>query len=138
MAKLTPPHRRATRRAARPPGKVLNELLEHKLIREVSYEKYRDKVRDVYDGPQGAMLAACSLLSLHTPLGDRLFRERQFDLAGAEHILDVGSGAGQIARHVLKYADAEAELTCSDLSHEMLSPAGSDSRARVPVTSCPT
>ena len=120
MTKLTPPPRRAPHRTGRPPGKVINELLEHKLIREVSYEKYRDKVRDVYDGPKGAMLAACSMMSLHTPLGDRLFRERRFDLAGARHILDVGSGAGQLAKHVLKYADREAELTCSDLSHEML------------------
>lgn len=95
-------------------------MLEHKLIREVSYEAYRDKVRGVYDGPKGAMLATCSLLSLHTPLGDRLLRERKFDLRGSRRILDVGSGAGQIAKHVLKYADAEAELTCSDLSHEML------------------
>jgi ubiquinone/menaquinone biosynthesis C-methylase UbiE len=34
--------------------------------------------------------------------------------------LDVGSGAGQLTRHVLKYADAEAHVTCFDLSHEML------------------
>ena len=88
--------------------------------RGVSYEAFRDKVRHVYDGPQGALLATCSLISLHAPLGDRLFRERKFDLRGARKILDVGSGAGQIARHVVKYADPEAELTCFDLSHEML------------------
>jgi ubiquinone/menaquinone biosynthesis C-methylase UbiE len=82
--------------------------------------EYREKVRDVYDGPQGALLAACSMISLHTPLGARLFRERKFDLRGARSILDVGSGAGQIAKHLLQYADAEAEITCFDLSHEML------------------
>ena len=37
--------------------KVLNRLLEHRLIKRVSFEEYREKVRDVYDGPQGAMLA---------------------------------------------------------------------------------
>ena len=74
--------------------KVLNRILEHPLIRRVSFEEYREKVRHVYDGPQGAMLAACSLLSLHTTLGERLFRERKFDLRGARNILDVGSGAG--------------------------------------------
>ena len=100
--------------------KVFNRIVEHRLIKEVSYEKYRDKVRDVYDGPQGAILATCSLLSLHTPLGDRMFRERQFDLRGAKRILDVGSGAGQLAKHVLKYADPGADVTCFDLSHEML------------------
>ncbi len=100
--------------------KLLVRLLENNLIRRVSFEEYREKVRDVYDGPQGAMLAYCSLLSLHTMLGERLFKERKFDLRGVRNILDVGSGAGQIAKHLLKYADAEAELSCFDLSHEML------------------
>jgi len=100
--------------------KVFNRLLEYRGIGRISYEEYREKVRDVYDGPQGAILAACSLLSLHTVLGDRLLRTRKFDLHGARRILDVGSGAGQIAKHLLKYADPEAELTCFDLSPEML------------------
>ena len=100
--------------------KVVNRLIENRLIEEVSFEKYRDKVRGVYGGPQGAFLAACSLLSLHSPLGDRLFRTKRFDLRGAKRILDVGSGAGQIAKHIIKYADPDAELTCFDLSHEML------------------
>jgi ubiquinone/menaquinone biosynthesis C-methylase UbiE len=99
---------------------VLNRLLENRLIRRVSFEEYQEKVRDVYDGPQGALLAACSLISLHTPLGARLFRERKFDLSGCRHILDIGSGAGQIAKHLIQYSDPEAEITCFDLSHEML------------------
>ncbi len=100
--------------------KVLNRLLEHPLIRRVSLQEYQRKVRHVYDGPQGALLAACSLLSLHTTLGERLFRSRRFDLRGARSILDVGSGAGQLVRHVLKYADPESRIICFDLSHEML------------------
>jgi ubiquinone/menaquinone biosynthesis C-methylase UbiE len=99
---------------------VLNRLLENRLIRRVSFEEYQEKVRDVYDGPQGALLATCSLLSLHTPLGARLFREREFDLRSCRRILDIGSGAGQIAKHLIRYADPEAEITCFDLSHEML------------------
>jgi ubiquinone/menaquinone biosynthesis C-methylase UbiE len=100
--------------------KVINQILEDRLISKVSYEEYREKVRDVYSGPQGAMLATCSFLSLHTLLGDRLLKERKFDLRSARRILDVGSGAGQIARHLLKYADPHAQITCFDLSHEML------------------
>jgi ubiquinone/menaquinone biosynthesis C-methylase UbiE len=100
--------------------KVFNRLLEHRLIGRVSFEEYRRKVQHVYDGPQGAILAACSLMSLHTPLGERLFRTRKFDLRGATSILDVGSGAGQLAHHVLKYADPGSRITCFDLSHEML------------------
>jgi ubiquinone/menaquinone biosynthesis C-methylase UbiE len=60
------------------------------------------------------------MLSLHTPLGERMFRTRRFDLSGCRNILDVGSGAGQIARHLVKYSDDEASITCFDLSPEML------------------
>jgi len=112
--------RRRVANSKEPRKPVLNRLLEHRLIRRVSFEEYREKVRDVYDGPQGAMLATCSMLSLHTALGARLFRGRKFDLRGTRHILDVGSGAGQIARHLIKYADKDAEIICFDLSHEML------------------
>ncbi len=118
------------RRTSRPRGRfsssgehrkpVLNRILEHRLIGRVSYDEYRAKVRDVYDGPQGAMLAACSMISLHTAMGARLFRERKFELHGLRHILDVGSGAGQLAKHLIQFADPDAEITCSDLSPEML------------------
>jgi ubiquinone/menaquinone biosynthesis C-methylase UbiE len=100
---------------------VINRLLEDKLIQRVSFDEYRAKVRDVYAGPKGAILATCSMLSLHKPLGERLFRERKFDLRGCREILDVGSGAGQIAGHLIKYSDPQAQLTCFDLSPEMLS-----------------
>jgi ubiquinone/menaquinone biosynthesis C-methylase UbiE len=119
-------HRRVSRARKRAPGSgerpkpVFNRLLENRLIGRVSLAEYQEKVRDVYGGPQGALLATCSLLSLHSPLGARLFRERKFDLRGARRILDVGSGAGQIAKHLIKYAEPEAEITCFDLSHEML------------------
>jgi ubiquinone/menaquinone biosynthesis C-methylase UbiE len=99
---------------------MFNRIMEHRLIGKVSFEQYKEKVRDVYDGPQGALLATCSLLSLHTPLGARMFRERKFDLHGARSILDVGSGAGQLAKHLIKYSDPGADITCFDLSYEML------------------
>ncbi len=99
---------------------MINRLLENQLIGRVSFEEYREKVRDVYDGPQGALLATCSMLSLHSSLGARLFREKKFDLCGVRRILDVGSGAGQIAKHLIKYAAPTADITCFDLSHEML------------------
>lgn len=116
----------------RPKKKTFNRLVENNLIREVSYEQYRDKVRDVYAGPKGALLATCSVLSLHVPLGERLLRNRKFDLRGAREILDVGSGAGQIAGHLLKYADPEARITCLDLSSEMLRRARNRLRSSAP------
>lgn len=105
----------------RPPRrKRLSRLVENKLINKLSYTEYRTKVRRQYDGPKGAILPAASLFSLHVPLGERLLKQRKFDLRGARRILDVGSGAGQIAAHLLKYADQQADITCVDLSLEML------------------
>ncbi len=100
--------------------KVLNRLVETKVWEKVSYSEYRDQVRRVYAGPKGALLWACSFVSLHSPLGDRLFRQRRFDLSGRKSILDVGSGAGQIVKHLLKYADHDATITGMDISSEML------------------
>src|SRR5688572_7492910 len=99
--------RRKSAESPRRSRKVVNRLVENDLISRVSYDEYRDKVRDVYAGPKGALLAACSALSLHSPMGERLLRERRFDLAGVRNILDVGSGAGQITKHLLKYAPSD-------------------------------
>lgn len=101
-------------------GRKILKLVENDLINRVTYEQYREKVRDVYGGPQGALLATASYLSMHVQFGDRLLRQRRFDLRGVRNILDVGSGAGQIAQHLLKYADPETKITCCDLSPEML------------------
>jgi len=126
------PQRRLRKKAQRGRRKAINRLIENDLIRRVSYEEYRDKVRNVYGGPKGAMLATCSMISLHVPLGERLFRERKFDLRGLRQILDVGSGAGQIAKHLIKYADHDARVTCFDLSPEMLLRARQRFKTRVP------
>jgi ubiquinone/menaquinone biosynthesis C-methylase UbiE len=120
MALKNLPKRRTQRTKKDRPRKVLNQIVEDSLIRRVSFQEYQNKVRTVYDGPQGAWLAACSFLSLHVPLGDRLFRERKFDLRGAKRILDVGCGAGQISKHLIKYADPDASITCFDLSRGMV------------------
>ncbi|MAT70597.1 MAG: hypothetical protein CMJ58_13850 [Planctomycetaceae bacterium] len=117
---LEPRRRRRQNRRDGQRIKPLNRLIENDLIRKVSPDEYRSKVKRVYGGPKGAFLSTCSMLSLHIPLGERIFRSRKFDLAGARSILDVGSGAGQIAGHLLKYSDPEAQLTCTDLSHQML------------------
>lgn len=99
---------------------LLNRIVENDLIRRVDPDEYRDRVKHVYGGPQGALLSTASMLSLHVPLGKRMFRTRKFDLRGMKSILDVGSGAGQIAGHLLQYADPDAEITCIDLSQQML------------------
>lgn len=100
--------------------RIVRRIVENNLIRKVSFDDYRVRVRDVYDGPRGAILATASMLSLHLPLGERILKQREFDLRGFSRILDVGSGAGQLAQHVVKYCDADAKIVCCDLSCEML------------------
>jgi ubiquinone/menaquinone biosynthesis C-methylase UbiE len=99
---------------------ALNRVVENDFIRRVSFDEYRAKIQDVYGGPRGALLSTASMLSLHVPLVKRLIRTRRFDLRGMRSILDVGSGAGQIAQHLLEFADPHAQITCIDLSQRML------------------
>lgn len=100
--------------------RVLSRLVEFKGMRRVSLTKYRNRVRRLYDGPRGAVLALGSLLSLHEPLVGRLFRAGRFDLTGVRSILDVGSGAGQILRHLIRRTGTDVKLIAFDLSPGML------------------
>ena len=77
-------------------------------------------VRGIYAGLGGAALKTLSVLSLHVPLSERWFRDRTFDLCGAKRILDAGCGAGQLTRHLARYADPDASITACDFSVEML------------------
>lgn len=120
QSSIAPPPAPPTREKRKQKKNLLNRLIERDTIQKTDFSEYQDDIRSQYDGPRGAMLAFCSLVSLHTVLGDRIFRRRQFDLRGATNILDVGSGAGQLAQHLVKYTDQEANIVCSDLSHRML------------------
>lgn len=99
---------------------AFNKIVENDLIHRVSADEYREKVKDVYDGRKGALLATASKVSMHMQFGRRMMRTRKFDLRGLKSILDVGSGAGQIAGHLLEFADRDAQITCTDLSSQML------------------
>ncbi len=81
---------------------------------------YRDRVQSLYDGPRGAGLAIASLVSMHSPLVGRMFRRGQFDVTQAQAILDIGSGAGQIIKHLVRCAPAGAHIVGIDISHQML------------------
>ena len=71
-------------------------------------------------GPRGRSWPRAACFRCTSRWASDLLRARKFDLRGARHILDVGSGAGQIAGHLIKYADPQAQITCLDLSPEML------------------
>jgi SAM-dependent methyltransferase len=81
---------------------------------------YRDRVKSLYDGPKGAGLAIASLVSMHAPLVGRMFRRRDFDVTSAQSILDIGSGAGQIIKHLVRFAPENARIVGIDISHQML------------------
>lgn len=99
---------------------LLKRTVENDLIDRVSADEYKNRIKDVYGGPQGALLATASRISGHIQLGKRLIGSRQFDVRGMRSILDIGSGAGQLAGHLLKYSDRDARITCIDLSQNML------------------
>lgn len=100
--------------------KIFHRIVENQDIRRSSHEEHRERVLKRYGGPQGALLAVASTVSGHIAAGDRLLRERKFDLRGMKTILDIGSGAGQLVRPILKYADPDAEVVGCDLSYNML------------------
>lgn len=99
---------------------AFHRIVEFQGIRRLSLRQYRDHVRDLYDGPKGAMLEVASILSLHIPLMGHVLKSRKFDVTKHHRILDVGAGAGQIMRHLLRLTPPDAELVAFDLSHKML------------------
>lgn len=102
------------------PKRRLRRFVEFKGIRSLSFGQYRDHVRQLYDGPAGAVLALASSVSLHEPLVGHIFRTRKFDVAPFQSVLDIGSGAGQILGHLLKQTSPGTRLVACDLSHQML------------------
>jgi len=109
-----PPQNHRQRRQA------VKKLVEFKGLHRLSLPQYRDHVRQLYDGPAGAVLALGSLISLHEPLVGQLFKTRTFDVSHCRNILDIGSGAGQILGHLLKQTHPDAQLIGFDLSAQML------------------
>ena len=80
----------------------------------------RRQIDQVYGGTQGALLVVASALSGNSGAADRILRDRHFDLRGLQTVLDVGSGAGQLASPLLRYADPATEITCVDISTAMI------------------
>ena len=113
--------------------KPLKKFVEFKGIRKTALPNYQDRIRKLYDGPAGAVLAIGSFLSLHEPLVGRMIKKGTFDVTRFQNILDVGSGAGQILGHLLKTTEAETRLVAFDLSHQMLRRARSRVKSNRPV-----
>jgi len=108
-------------------------LLEFRGIRKWGLEQYRRQVRKIYDGPAGQMLPLGSILSLHEPLAGHLLRTKKFDISRFHDILDVGSGAGQLLRHILRFAQPDARIVGCDLSTQMLRRAQRRLRSSRPI-----
>jgi ubiquinone/menaquinone biosynthesis C-methylase UbiE len=89
-------------------------------MKTLSLQKYQERVKSLYDGPAGAVLAAASLVSLHLPLMSRMFRVRKFDVSNVRSVLDIGSGAGQILGQLVRFVPKDACVVGCDISHQML------------------
>lgn len=112
---------------------AIRQLVEFQGIRKLSLPQYRNHVRQLYDGPAGAVLALASLVSLHEPLVGHILRSRKFDVSTRRSVLDIGSGAGQILGHLLKETRPDATLVAYDLSHQMLCRARARIKSERPV-----
>jgi ubiquinone/menaquinone biosynthesis C-methylase UbiE len=131
---MNEPAMKTSRRKTRVRSKeAFRRLVEFKGIRRLTLPQYRERVREQYDGPAGAVLALGSLISLHEPLVGHMLRARKFDVTNRRSILDVGSGAGQILGHLLRVAKPEAHLVAYDLSQQMLRRARNRVRSDRPI-----
>lgn len=103
-----------------PKRSMFHRLVEFSGIHRWNMKAYRDHVRDHYDGPAGAMLHLASIVSLHEPLVGRLLKTKKFDVSARKSILDIGSGAGQILKHLIQITPHDTRLVAIDLSTQML------------------
>jgi SAM-dependent methyltransferase len=101
-------------------SRTLHRLVGDPDIHRSTHEEHRRRVLRRYGGPQGALLAVASTVSGHLAAGDRMLRERRFDLRGVNTLLDIGSGAGQLIRPILKYGEPGIAVVGCDLSSNML------------------
>jgi len=100
--------------------RLFSRIIESKGINKLPFNQYRDKIQNHYDGPAGAVLAFASLLSLHEPLIGQLLKSKKYDVSEKKSLLDVGSGAGQILKFLLKETSSDANIVGFDLSQQML------------------
>jgi len=127
--------RKADKKRKRGPSRIpkpVRKFVEFKGVKRLSLPHYQNKVRRLYDGPAGAVLAFGSMISLHEPLIGHMIRKKKFDVTTVKSILDIGSGAGQILKHLLKFTPSETRLVGLDLSHGMLKRARSRMSSRRP------
>ena len=79
MTSLTkPPKERQQEKPA------IRRIVEFQGIRKLSLPQYRTHIRQLYDGPAGAVLALGSMISLHEPLVGHILRSRKFDVSAIE------------------------------------------------------
>ncbi len=133
-ATLNQPRRYPDRqKKASDPKAAFRRIVEFKGISTLSDHQYRRRIRDLYDGPAGAMLAIGSRLSLHEPLVGRMIRRGKFDVTRFRRILDIGAGAGQILGHLLRVVAPGTQIVACDLSQPMLCRARQRTKSKRPL-----
>ncbi len=102
------------------PRKGLLRALESKKPKRWAFLDYRRYVERYYDGLAGKLTGVTGLVTGHETLAGRLIRPDAFDVRGCRRILDAGCGNGRYTKFLLRHADADAFITCFDLSQRML------------------
>lgn len=77
-------------------------------------------IRDLYDGPAGALLEFTGLVTGHDVLAGQIINPDVFDVRGCKKLLDAACGNGRYSKHVLRQADPDATIVAFDLSTGML------------------
>jgi ubiquinone/menaquinone biosynthesis C-methylase UbiE len=99
---------------------AIQNALESKQHSEKTYPEYRSFIQHHYDGIAGKLTAVSGFLTGHAMLAGRVLKPNAFDLAGCKRILDAGCGNGRHCKHILRRADADAQISAFDLSQRML------------------
>jgi SAM-dependent methyltransferase len=99
---------------------ALQQAIESPRPRQQPYAEYRSFIQRHYDGLAGKLLTLSGLFTGHSLLAGQVLRPSAFDLRGCKRILDAGCGSGRHCKHILRRADADADLHAFDLSQRML------------------
>ena len=101
-------------------SRAIQKALESKQHSEKSYSEYRTFIQHHYDGLAGKLTAVSGFLTGHELLAGRVLKPSAFDVAGCKRILDAGCGNGRHCKHIIRRADADAQIFAFDLSQRML------------------
>lgn len=110
----------------------LSQLIASKVPHRVSPERYREMLKETYDGPGGWFTVVSGFFTGHEMLAERVISAKEFDVRGCQRVLDAGTGNGRYLRVLEKQVAPGAELVGCDLSLGMIKRAAKRLKTRNP------